>query len=187
MKEYPEEEIIAQLKDGNEIALKRIFDIYYRPLTLFALKYVGDIEESKEIVQEFFIRLWSRHDKISVGFSLKGYLYQAVRNACLNHIESKKVFERKTRDYIPIEVSNDNPLEKMVAAEQEERLMYAIDQLPEKCRQIFFMSRTQSLSNQDIAERLNLSVKTVEAQITIALKRLREIVISVLVLISFSA
>jgi RNA polymerase sigma-70 factor (ECF subfamily) len=73
----------------------------------------------------------------------------------------------------------------MVAAEQEERLMYAIDQLPEKCRQIFFMSRTQSLSNQDIAERLNLSVKTVEAQITIALKRLREIVISVLALISF--
>jgi RNA polymerase sigma-70 factor (ECF subfamily) len=183
VKEYPEEEIIAQLKDGNEIALKRIFDIYYRPLTLFALKYVGDIEESKEIVQEFFIRLWSRHDKIAVGFSLKGYLYQAVRNACLNHIESKKVFERKTRDYIPSDISNDNPFEKMVAAEQEERLMYAIDQLPEKCRQIFFMSRMQSLSNQDIAGQLNLSVKTVEAQITIALKRLRDIVIAVMMLL----
>lgn len=180
MKEYPEEEIIADLKDGNEIALKRIFDIYYRPLTLFALKYVGDIEESKEIVQEFFIRLWSRRDKIVLEFSLKAYLYQAVRNACLNHIESRKVFEKKTRNYRPPDISNDNPLEKMVAAEQEERLMHAIDQLPEKCKQIFFMSRMQNLSNQDIAGQLNLSIKTVEAQITIALKRLRDIVIAVM-------
>lgn len=185
MKEYSEEEIIANLKDGNEIAFKRIFEMYYRPLTLFALKYVGDIEESKEIVQEFFIRLWSRHDKIVFGVSLRGYLYQAIRNACLNHIESRKVFERKTRDYVSPNISNDNPLEKMVAAEQEERLMNAIDQLPEKCRQIFFMSRTQNLSNQDIANQLNLSVKTIEAQITIALKRLRDVVvISALILFS---
>jgi RNA polymerase sigma-70 factor, ECF subfamily len=185
VKVYSEEEIIANLKDGNEIAFKQIFDIYYRPLTLFALKYVGNIEEAKEIVQEFFIRLWARHDKIVFGFSLKGYLYQAIRNACLNQIESKKVFERKTRDYAPSEISNDDPLEKMVAAEQEERLFREIDQLPEKCRQIFLMSRMQSLSNQDIATQLNLSVKTIEAQITIALKRLREIVvISLLILFS---
>jgi RNA polymerase sigma-70 factor (ECF subfamily) len=185
VKEHSEEEIIAGLKDGNELAFKRIFDIYYRPLTLFALKYVGDIEESKEIVQEFFIRLWSRREKIVFGFSLKGYLYQAVRNACLNQIESRKVFERKTRDYVPPDISNDNPLEKMVAAEQEERLMNAIDQLPQKCRQIFFMSRMQSLPNQDIANQLNLSVKTVEAQITIALKRLRDIVIMTIMLLCF--
>ena len=177
MKEHSEEEIIASLKDGNEIALKWIFEVHYRPLTLFALKYVGNIEEAKEIVQEFFIRLWSRHDKIVVGFSLKGYLYQAVRNACLNHLESRKVFERKTRDYVPTDISNDDPYEKMAAAEQEERLMYAIDQLPEKCRQIFLMSRMQNLSNQDIANQLNLSVKTIEGQITIALKRLRDIII----------
>jgi RNA polymerase sigma-70 factor (ECF subfamily) len=183
VKEHSEEEIIANLKDGNEIAFKWIFDIYYRPLTLFALKYVGNIEESKEIVQEFFIRLWSRHDKIVFGFSIKAYLYQSVRNACLNHIESKKVFERKTRDYLPPEISNDDPFEKMAAAEQEERLMSAIDQLPDKCRQIFLMSRMQNLSNQDIANQLNLSVKTIEGQITIALKRLRDIIVlSVLLL-----
>lgn len=183
MKAYSEEEIIAYFKDGNEIAFKRIFDLYYRPLTLFALKYVGDLEEAKEIVQEFFIRLWSRREKIVFGHSLKGYLYQAVRNACLNQLESRKVFERKARDYVPPGISNDNPLEKMVAAEQEERLMSAIDQLPEKCRQIFFMSRMQNLSNQDIAGQLNLSVKTVEAQITIALKRLRDIVIAFMILL----
>lgn len=183
MKEHSEEEIIASLKDGNELAFKRIFDTYYRPLTLFALKYVGDIEESKEIVQEFFIRLWSRREKIAFGFSVKGYLYQAVRNACLNQIESRKVFERKTRDYAPPQFSNDDPFQKMIAAEQEERLMSAIDQLPEKCKQIFFMSRMQNLSNQDIAGQLDLSVKTVEAQITIALKRLRDIVIAVMTLL----
>lgn len=185
MKDYSEEEIIANLKGGNEIAFKRIFDVYYRPLTLFAVKYVGNIEESKEIVQEFFIRLWARRDKIVFGYSLKAYLYQSIRNACLNQIESRKVVEKRTRDYIPPEISNDDPLEKMVAAEQEERLMHVIDQLPEKCKQIFLMSRMQSLSNHDIAARLDLSVKTVEAQITIALKRLRDIVVvSVIMLIS---
>jgi RNA polymerase sigma-70 factor (ECF subfamily) len=183
VKEYSEEEIIANLRNGNENAFKLIFDIYYRPLTLFAFKYMGDIEESKEIVQEFFIRLWSRHDKIVFEFSLKAYLYQAVRNACLNQIESKKAFERKTRDYIPPEISNDDPFEKMVAAEQEERLMNAIDKLPEKCKQIFFMSRMQNVSNQDIANQLNLSIKTIEGQITIALKRLRDTVIVFMMLV----
>jgi RNA polymerase sigma-70 factor (ECF subfamily) len=185
VKDYSEEEIIANLRSGNQIAFKRIFDIYYRPLTLFAFKYVGNIEESKEIVQEFFIRLWARHDKIVFGHSFKGYLYQAVRNACLNQIESRKVVERRARDYHPPKISHDDPFEKMVAAEQEERLMSVVDQLPAKCKQIFLMSRMESLSNQDIADQLHLSVKTVEAQITIALKRLREIaVISAMVLFS---
>jgi RNA polymerase sigma-70 factor (ECF subfamily) len=91
------------------------------------------------------------------------------------------VFERKTRGYLPPELSTDNPLDRIVAAEQEERLMRAIDLLPEKCKQIFFMSRMQNLSNHDIASKLDLSIKTVEGQITIALKRLRETVISLFI------
>lgn len=180
MKDYSEEDLAGLLRNGNEDAFRRIFDTYYRPLTLFALKYVNDVEEAREIVQELFIRIWFSRKTLDIRFSLKRYLFQGVRNACLNFIEAKKVSERRLSGYEPAVFSTDNALEKMVAAEQEERLMQAIDQLPERCRHIFSMSRMQNLSNQDIATRLQISVKTVEAQITIALKRLRDTVISLM-------
>lgn len=180
VKDHSEENLARLLQGGSEAAFRQIFETYYRPLTLFALKYVNDVEEAREIVQEFFIRLWSAHQQLHIRFSLKAYLYQGVRNACLNFVESKKVSEKRFSDYEPPVFSNDNALEHMVAAEQEERLLRAIDRLPEKCRQIFALSRMQNLSNSDIAAHLQISVKTVEAQITIALKRLRETLISIL-------
>jgi RNA polymerase sigma-70 factor, ECF subfamily len=178
--EHSEGNLTGQLQGGSEAAFRQIFNTYYRPLTLFALKYVSDIEEAREIVQEFYIRLWSSRQTLDIRFSLKSYLYQGVRNACLNFIESKKVSEKRFSGYVPAVFSNDNALEKMVAAEQEERLMQAIDELPYKCRQIFMMSRLQHQSNQQIADKLNISLKTVEAQITIALKRLRDTLIGLL-------
>lgn len=179
-------EFLAQLKHGDEAAFKTLFELYYRPLTLFALKYIDDVEEAKEIVQEFFIRFWSRHAELDIRFSLKPYMYRGVKNACLNHIEASKVARRHLREYKSPQITHDNALENMLVAEQEEMLLLAIDRLPEKCRQIFALSRQEKLSNQAIADRLQLSVKTVEAQISIALKRLREFLISmVLLLFSF--
>lgn len=175
-----DEELVRLLQQRDERAFELIFDRYYRPLTLFAMKYVGEVEEAKEITQELFIRLWSRQSLLDIQFSLKTYLYRGVRNACLNHLETNKVAQQRLQDYRSPERTADNALEHMMAAEQEALLMNAIDNLPEKCRQIFFLSRTEKLSNQAIATRLGVSVKTVEAQITIALKRLRELLISVL-------
>ncbi len=183
MKAYSEEDLIKYLKEGHESAFRIVFDQYYRPLTLFAMKYIGDVEESKEIVQEFFIRFWTKHDAINIRFSLKTYLYHGVRNACLNFIESNKVVQRHMRDYNKADLSSDNPLERILVAEQEELFMQAIDRLPEKCREIFFLSRMEKLSNQAIADQLQLSVKTVEGQISIALKRLRDLLISVFILL----
>ena len=183
MEGYSEEDLIKYLKEGHEGAFRIVFDQYYRPLTLFAVKYIGDVEESKEIVQEFFVRFWTKHEAINIRFSLKTYLYQGVRNACLNFIESNKVVQRHLRGYGKSELSSDNPLENILAAEQEELLMQAIDRLPEKCRQIFLLSRMEKLSNQAIADQLELSIKTVEAQISIALKRLRDLLLSFLLLL----
>lgn len=183
MKAYSEEDLIKYLKEGRESAFRIVFDQYYRPLTLFAMKYIGDVEESKEIVQEFFIRFWAKHEAINIRFSLKTYLYHGVRNACLNFIESSKVVQRHMRDYNKADLSSDNPLERILVAEQEELLMQAIDRLPEKCREIFFLSRMEKMSNQAIADQLQISIKTVEGQISIALKRLRDLLITVFILL----
>jgi RNA polymerase sigma-70 factor (ECF subfamily) len=186
VKEYSEENLIRQLNEGDERAFKFVFESYYRPLTLFATKYVADIEEAKEVVQNFFVRLWVRRSEIKIRFSLKMYLYQSVRNACLNQLESTRVVQRHMQAFDPDEVSNDNALEHLILAEQEEMLMRAIDRLPEKCRQIFVMSRMHKVSNLGISSQLNISVKTVEAQLSIALKRLTESLITV-ILCFFSA
>lgn len=176
-------EFLARLKRGDEAAFKELFELYYRPLTLFALKYIDDVEEAKEIVQEFFIRFWSKHAELDIRFALKPYLYRGVKNACLNYIEAARVARRQLREYTSPQITTSNALENMLAAEQEEMLMQAIDRLPEKCRRIFAMSRYEKLSNQAIADRLQLSVKTVEAQISIALKRLREFIVSLVFLL----
>lgn len=161
------------MRSGNEKAFESIFRYYYRPLTLFAAKYVEDIEQAKEITQEFFVRLWSTNPSINSG-SLKTYLYRGVRNACLNHLEAVRVAERRLRDYKEPDFTIDNALRNMLLAEQEEQLMTAIDRLPSRCRQIFLLSRMEDLSHKEIADRLTISVKTVEAQMTIALRRLKD-------------
>jgi len=181
VKKYPEEDLIRQLNKGDETAFKFIFDTHYRPLTLFAIKYLPDIEEAKEVVQDFFVRLWQRHEQVKIRFSLKMYLYQSVRNACLNHLENAKVVRKHMEDFAPDVLSRDNALDNLILAEQEERLMSAIDKLPKKCRQVFVLSRMHKLSNRAISDHLNISIKTVEAQLSIALKRLLESLITIIV------
>jgi RNA polymerase sigma-70 factor (ECF subfamily) len=143
-----EARLIEQLREGQEQAFESIFRQYYRPLTLFAVKYLGDLEEAKEVVQEFFIRLWSKHQTVDIRVSLKTYLYQGVRNACLNFIEADRVKQKHLRGYENPQHSRANALEAIVMAEQEDKLTYAINALPEKCRQIFLMSRMEKMSNQ---------------------------------------
>jgi RNA polymerase sigma-70 factor (ECF subfamily) len=181
VKAYSEEDLVSKLNGGDEKAFKFIFDEYYRPLTIFALKYVGDVEEAKEVVQDFFVRLWSKQGSLNIRFSIKMYLYQSIRNACLNYLETNKVVQRHLQEYTHPILSNENALESMIVAEQEEMLMKAIDRLPVKCREIFILSRKNKLTNQAIASHLNLSVKTVEAQISIALKRLLESLIALII------
>jgi RNA polymerase sigma-70 factor (ECF subfamily) len=181
VKEYSEEDLVRGLNEGDEKAFRFIFDQYYRPLTIFAVKYLGDIEEAKEVVQDFFVRFWTRHEELKIRFSLKMYLYQSIRNACLNYLETNKVEKRHRQRYDRPTLSNENALENLIAAEQEEMLMSAIDRLPQKCREIFLLSRMNRLSNRDIAMQLNISVKTVEGQISIALKRLLEWLVAFLI------
>ena len=147
VQDHSEGYLITGLRNGDEKAFKIIFDAFYRPLTLFAIKYLGDIDEAKEVVQELFVRLWSRHETLEIRFSLKMYLYQSTRNACVNYLETNKVAQRRRQQFNPTILTTDDPLENLIAAEQEESLMRAIDNLPKKCRNIFVLSRMNKLSN----------------------------------------
>jgi RNA polymerase sigma-70 factor (ECF subfamily) len=151
-----------------------LFNELYPQLVFFANKYVGDYPLSEEIVQEVFVRFWLKRDSLEHESLVKSYLYRSVRNSSIDYLRRDKVERQRYNDYI---YTTDNRTElKDIISENELKLKIeiAVSQLPEQCKKIFLMSREEEMTYKEIAADLNLSVKTVEAHISRALKSLRE-------------
>jgi RNA polymerase sigma-70 factor (family 1) len=166
--------LIGRLRNGEEAAYQALFAQYYKVLTVFANKYLRDIEASKELVQDLFVHLYERRENLDINSSLKSYLFRSTHNRCINYINAQKI-RVKYAEHINFTTDiQDNNLEHQVdSAELENALHKAIGDLPPKCRSIFKMNRFEGLSNSEIAEKLKLSKRTVETQISKALKILR--------------
>ncbi len=153
---------------------ENLYKQHYQALANFAMNMVNDDNAAKDIVQEVFVRLWKRREKIEFGPYIKSYLYKAVTNTSLNHLQSNKkrlqIFQTLI-DKNPIIKDGPNEMEK---EEFHHKVREAIDKLPPKCRVIFILSKHEGKKYREIAEELNISIKTVENHMGIALKRLRE-------------
>ena len=172
--ESREKHIIEGLRSGREDAYRQIFEEYYQKLVLFAHRYLNDIESSRDIVQDLFVKLYDSRHSISIQTSLKSYLYSAVKNRCLNLVKQKQVKEKhRQMSIFEANVPDPDLEEEMDAVELEARIYEIISKLPDKCRQIYIMSRVDGKPNGEIADELNLSIRTVETQVSKALKSLR--------------
>jgi len=150
----------------------------------FAYQYVEDHDISEDIVQEVFSKIWNNSEEIDIRTNVKSYLFGAVRNACLNHLRHEKVKEIHIREARHEVIDGEAFLEM---DELQQKINTALDQLPEKRRQIFELSRFEGKKYYEIAEELNISVKTVETQMSRALKVMREVLSTYLIyLILFS-
>lgn len=168
-----ESNIIQGISLGRESAYRELFTEYYRPLSVFALKYVGDLETAMEIVQDFFVHLFQNRESLVINTSLKSYLYQAVRNRCLNHIRKNQSRRRHLDQYMAEQEHSEDMEAKVFETELEYRIFKIVEALPPQCKNIFTLSRVKGLSNGEIAEKLQISKRTVETQISSALKTLR--------------
>jgi RNA polymerase sigma-70 factor (family 1) len=170
-----EQQRFAQIRAGNEQAFESLFREHYAVLCAFSRKFVTDPDAAEEIVQDLFLGLWEKRADLMPTLSLRSYLFAAVRNGCLNHLKHIKVRGRHVEHVAaqPLEVAED-PQEALQAAELAARISLAIDALPDRCGEIFKLSRFEGLKYQEIADRLQLSPRTVEVQIGKALKLLRE-------------
>ena len=169
-----EKDLIVRLKDGDQTAFELLFHFYYPGLVIYAAQFTADRCEAEEIVQNFFVRFWQKHQQILHGDSLKNYFFLSVKNSSLNYLKHKKIEERYLKELT--DLSNQHLVydpDLYVATELQEKIKNSINLLPEKCREIFVMSRIQGLKNDDIANELKLSKRTVETQISNALKVLR--------------
>ncbi|MEM7371867.1 MAG: RNA polymerase sigma-70 factor [Bacteroidota bacterium] len=152
--------------------IEQWFQDYYPMLTAYAWKMIQDEEVAKGLVQELFLHLFEKQDKLSIPNSPKSYLFQAVRNRCLNHLKKEQRIQKIPLEEVP--ETSGQLIDPVEAAELEYLLHSWIQELPSACQQIFRLSRFEGKTNQDIAELLNISKRTVEGQISKALKTLRK-------------
>jgi RNA polymerase sigma-70 factor, ECF subfamily len=162
-----------ELKSGNIQLFELLFKEYYRPLVVFAVKYVKDTEAAKEIVQEFFVRLFEKRHSLVIDSSVKSYCYRSIYNSCINYISHAEMHHRHLKS-MSLQSEHEFSDNQVSAIELQNRIYGCIESMPYQCKRIFKMNRIEGLKNEQIAEKLGISKRTVETQISKALKILRK-------------
>ncbi|MFV0591539.1 MAG: RNA polymerase sigma-70 factor [Draconibacterium sp.] len=165
--------LVDKIRSGNELAFEKLFRQNYRPMCLFATGILRDDEMAEEVVQDFFVKLWDRREGFTIETSVKNYLFRAVKNLCINVIKHEQIKLKHAQQAIAEAEENDYK-DHFLEIDLELAIEKSINELPEKRREIFRLSREEGLKYREIADRLNISVKTVETQISLAIKTLRK-------------
>ncbi|WP_266366347.1 RNA polymerase sigma-70 factor [Tellurirhabdus rosea] len=170
-----EQDVLTAIRQGDEKTFEQVFRQFYNALCQYAYTYVKDWDDAEETVQAVFLTVWEKRETLDIQVSLKSYLYRAVHNRCLNRIRHAAVqAEYQQQASVELQMqSAEAPSQTLIADELSVHLQNAIQKLPTQCRIIFEMSRFEELKYGEIAERLGLSIKTVENQIGKALRILR--------------
>ncbi len=151
-----------------------LFQEYYLPLVKFAEGILFDADDSKDIVQNLFVHLWENAKDIEINTSIKGYLFQATRNRCLNRIKSLRIEDNRNILYLE-GVLNSEVLDPEMDSGETGRIMDALGSLPDKMREIFKMKYLENQRQKEIADILGITENTVKTQLLRAKKKLRDI------------
>ena len=166
-----EEAIWRKIQQKDLETFERYYKTHYKSFFLIACKYLKDPAQAEEIINDVFLKLWQDGEQLHIETSLKSYIYKAIINRCinvLNKIKREQAF-RADSDILPDE---GYELQQIEENELKMRLYAAIEKLPDQCRRVFEMSRFEELKQQEIADKLGISIKTVKNHITLALKQL---------------
>jgi RNA polymerase sigma-70 factor, ECF subfamily len=174
LEKFDDKTAIEALRQGDRQVFDALFRAYYEPLCNYACAMTdGDMDAAEDIVQERFFKLWEKKADLTINYSIKAYLYKMVYNACLNRIRSEKTqskYKAHNANYLA-----ENPVYQLdTTNEIQANVHRVIASLPEQCRHVFELNRFEELKYREIAEQLNISIKTVEKHIGKALRVLRE-------------
>jgi RNA polymerase sigma-70 factor (ECF subfamily) len=168
--------LVKRIKDNDIEAFEKLFRLYYAPLCRYADSFVNDMQASEEVVQDLFYVVWKERAQLSIGISVKSYLYRAVQNRAfhyLKHVQVKEAFQETMRDY-DLETDSATPETELEYKELEKQLLVTLQRLPERQRRVFCMNRFDGKTYNEIAPELSVSIKTVEADMTKVLSILRK-------------
>jgi RNA polymerase sigma-70 factor (family 1) len=176
-----ERKIVTGIKSGDRTVFRELFDIYYTKLFLYAKSYVENEKEAEDIVQDLFFHLWEKRREVVIFSSVSAYLFRAIHNRCIQYLRHKKVVEGYEERHIfkikeaEILYKSSTDFSFSTFQIKEIQLIFdrVYDDLPEKTREVFRLSREGSQSNKDIAKAMDMSIKSVEYYITKALRKFR--------------
>ena len=170
------QKIKEKIASGDQNAFRQLFNLYSKKLTRFATAIVKSNDAAREIVDEVFIKLWRNKNKITTIQNLSVYLYTATKNTALNHLAAKaKENITDSFEFLSEQPSDDqSPEKKFITSEILKKINEAIDRLPPRCKVVFKLVREYGLSYKEVAAILNISSKTVDAQMMIAVKQISE-------------
>lgn len=165
--------LLAKIKQGNEQAFKAFFDANYKPLCVYLRSFTPDLDTAQELAQAAFVDFWNKRNEIEIRTSSKSYLFRMGYNLFLNRLRKKKKQESLLEDlkYKALQEQNERPEDHL--KEATERLKKIVETLPSRCKEVLEL-KMQGHKYQEIADILNISVKTVEAQMRIAYIKIRE-------------
>ncbi len=172
--ENKDREILRLLKTDGEKAMEIIYSDYYNYLCHATYKILNDSVTTEDIVQDVLMEIWKKREILDITISLKAYMRRASINKALNHLRGKRMQFEDDDKYTETFVDSDDSHQKLEFNEFSDMINGSIESLPEKCRMVFSMSRFESMTYQEIASALDISIKTVENQISKALKILRK-------------
>ncbi|HLR89450.1 MAG TPA: RNA polymerase sigma-70 factor [Balneolaceae bacterium] len=168
------QKLVEQIRSGDQYAFEQMFHSYYSKLCVFSNSYVKSLDVSRDVVQEVFIKIWDNREDFTINQSLKAYLYQAVRNHSLNHIDKQNHRRRLQRSLKKHrETLHDEPDSELNTEELTQKVWKLVEQLPERRRTIFILYRKHGLSYAEIGEVMEISRKTVENQMGKSLQFIR--------------
>jgi RNA polymerase sigma-70 factor (ECF subfamily) len=170
--------LLKQISAGNEAAFRQLYHHFYKKLLQFAFVLVKQKEVAEELVEDVFIKFWKNREAAENIRNVKVYLYTAAKNTSLNYLASKMHANiTKPFDAINIELAGTlSPDQILIYSETFAKIKRAIEMLPPRCKMIFKLIREDGLKYKEVAEILNLSISTVEAQMTIAIRRIAFVV-----------
>ena len=146
---------------------EKYFRMMYLPLGMYALRIVENTEIAEDVVSEVFSKIWQKLERGEEIENFKTYIYRSVRNDCISYL-------RKQKETVGLENIPEADEESIDTSERDAKIWKAVEDLPEKCRRVFLLSKRDGLSNEEIAEEMGISIKTVKNQMTKAFSRLRE-------------
>ncbi len=169
-----EKALISRMKLGDKSSFSSIFDAYYQDLVMFAVRFTHDLNNAEEIVQDTFVRLWEEHESVNINISLKSYLLKIVQNKCIDWCRHNKITQMHVKfvlESLPLfEYDTDSYI---LHSELQEQIEIALGRLPEEISEAFRMNRYKGLKYYEIADILDVSVRTIEVRIGKALHMLR--------------
>lgn len=167
--------LVERLRSKDKRAFELVFKDYFSLLRTYAMRFLDEPEDAEEIVQDVYVKFWEKCESLAPDSSVKSYLYRSVHNSCLNFLKHEKVKD-SYRQYVIgfMEEAVDDGDHESNREGLRDRIMEEINKLPPRCSEIFKLSRLEGLKYQEIAEHLDISIKTVEVQMGKALRTLRE-------------